>query len=74
MNCRISYYDTTALKRWRHEETERVEIFASEHEALKRARELLEEGEVHGVMLADDSGSVLAGFRLQLKLGFSPVE
>ena len=76
MSFRISYYDTMApaLKKWRTEESERVEIFASEHEALKRARDLLEGGEVHDVMIADDSGSVLSGFRLQLRLGFSPVE
>ena len=76
MSYRISYYDTMApaLKKWRNEESERVEIFASEHEALKRARELLEGGEVHGVIVTDDSGSVLGGFRLQLRLGFSPVE
>jgi hypothetical protein len=76
MSYRISYNDTTApaLKKWRNEESERVEIFASEYEALKRARELLDEGEVHGVTMTDDSGSVLGGFRLQLRLGFSPVE
>jgi CRP/FNR family transcriptional regulator, cyclic AMP receptor protein len=43
MSYRISYNDTTApaLKKWRNEESERVEMFASEYEALKRARELL---------------------------------
>ena len=70
----LSRHDGTGPEKWRNEKSERVEIFASEHEALKWARELLEQGEVHGVMVADDSGSVLVGFRLQLKLGFSPVE
>ena len=76
MRYRITYYDTTspALKKWRNEDGERTEIFATEQEALKRARELLDEGDVHGVRVADDSGSVLAGIRLQLKLGHSCVE
>ena len=76
MSYRISYSDTIApaLKKSRSEESERVEIFASEHEAMKRARDLLEAGEVHGVRIVNDCGSVLAGFRLQLKLGFSPLE
>jgi hypothetical protein len=76
MSYRISYYDTISpsLKKWRNEDGERTEVFSTEHEALKRARELLDEGEVHGVMVADDAGSVLGGIRLQLKLGFNTVE
>ena len=76
MRYRITYYDTTspALKKWRNEDGERTEIFATAQEALKRARELLDAGDVHGVRVADDSGSVLGGIRLQLKLGYSCVE
>jgi len=76
MNYRISYYDTTllSLKKWRSQESECNETFAIEHDALRRARELLEEGEVHGVVLTDNSGAALGGIRLQLKLGFTPVE
>ena len=76
MNYRISYYDTTllALKRWRNQDGECTETFATEHEALRRARELIEAGEVHGVVLTDNSGTALGGVRLQLKLGFTSVE
>jgi len=76
MNYRISYYDTTllALKKWRNQDGECTETFATEHEALRRARELLDQGEVHGVVLTDNSGTALGGIRLQLKLGFSAVE
>ena len=76
MNYRISYYDMTllSLKKWRNQGEECTETFATEHEALRRARELLEEGEVHGVVLTDNSGAALGGIRLQLKLGFSAVE
>jgi hypothetical protein len=49
----------------------RTEYFRTEHEALKRARDLLEDGDHHAVSLHDSSGSVLAGIRLQLKLGAS---
>ena len=76
MNYRISYYDTTLLsrKKWRDQDGECTETFATEHEALRRARELLEEGEVHGIVITDDCGTALGGIRLQLKLGFTPVE
>jgi hypothetical protein len=75
MSYRISYYDTISPSlKMRKEDGERTEVFATEEEALKRARELLDEGEVHGIMVADDAGSVLGGIRLQLKLGFSTVE
>lgn len=47
------------------------EEFATEHQALSRARELLETGEHHGVAVRDDRGNELCGVRLQLKLGAS---
>lgn len=76
MNYRISYYDMTllSLKKWRNQDEECTETFATEHETLRRARELIEEGEVHGIVLTDNSGTALGGIRLQLKLGFTPVE
>jgi len=49
----------------------RTEYFRTEHEALKRARELIEGGDHHAVSLCDNSGRVMAGIRLQLKLGAS---
>ena len=76
MNYRISYYDTTllSLKKWRNQDGECTETFATEQEALRRARELLDEGEVHGIVITDDCCTALGGIRLQLKLGFTPVE
>lgn len=73
MSYRISYYDTmpASLKKWRSQDGACTEIFETEREALKRARELLEIGEVHAVAVVDDSGNVLGGVRLQLKLGFT---
>lgn len=76
MNYRISYYDATllSLKKWRNQDGECTETYATEHEALRRARELIDQGEVHRVVLTDHSGTALGGIRLQLKLGFSAVE
>jgi hypothetical protein len=48
---------------------ERTEYFRTEHEALHRARELIESGLHHGVSVYDGDGNALAGVRLQLKLG-----
>ena len=76
MGYRISYYDAIppSLRKWRDQDGARSETFQTEREAFNRARELLDEGEVHAVEVADDSGAVLGGIRLQLKLGFTPVE
>jgi hypothetical protein len=73
MSYRISYYDMmpAPLKKWRNQEGACTETFETEREALNRARELLEDGEVHAVAVVDDSGNVLGGVRLQLKLGFT---
>jgi hypothetical protein len=49
--------------------TVRAEEFSKEHQALGRARELLETGEHHGVAMHDHSGRELSGVRLQWKLG-----
>jgi hypothetical protein len=57
-----------------HEGVTRTEYFRTEYEALQRARQLIEDGDHHAVSLCDSSGSVLAGIRLQLKLGATIAE
>ena len=49
----------------------RVERFSTEHEALNRARQLIEEDDTIAVEIYDAAGNRLAGVRLQLKLGYS---
>jgi hypothetical protein len=46
-----------------------TEEFATEHQALDRAGELLEAGEHHGVAMHDHSGNEISGVRLQWRLG-----
>jgi hypothetical protein len=71
MTYRLSYDDGVpiSLKKWRNEDMTRTETFQTEDEALKRARELLDGGDHHAVVLCDSSGNTLGGIRLQLKLG-----
>jgi hypothetical protein len=73
MTYRISYDDGVAAANGArgNEGVTRTEYFRTEREALKRARDLLEDGDHHAVSLYDSSGSVVAGIRLQLKLGAS---
>jgi hypothetical protein len=73
MTYRISYDDTVpvSIKKWRNQDNARTETFETEHEALNRARELLDDGDHHAVAVCDDCGMVLGGIRLQLKLGVS---
>lgn len=47
-----------------------VERFSTEHEALNRARELLDTDDSLAVAVGDAAGNLLGGVRLQLKLGF----
>lgn len=71
MAYRISYDATIPTVRHRRNgEAARTEIFPTEAEALKRARQLLDEGDHHAVVLCDGEGETLAGIRLQLRLGF----
>ena len=61
-------YNQTAMRRadvWPGQ----TEEFATEYQALGRARELLETGEHYGVAVRDRSGNELFGVRLQLRLG-----
>jgi hypothetical protein len=73
MTYRISYDDTVpvSIKKWRNADNGRTESFETEHEALNRARELLDDGDCRAVSVCDDCGTVLGGIRLQLKLGFT---
>jgi len=64
MMYRISYDDGAA-----RDAGTRTEYYLSEFEALKRAPQLLEDGNHHGIAIHDGSGSVLTGIRLELKLG-----
>ncbi len=58
--------------RKRNEGTAAIEEFQTEQAALGRARELLDDGDHYAVSVRDDSGDVLCGVRLQLKLGWFP--
>ena len=73
MSYRISYDDTVPLsiRKWRDQEPAYTETFETEHEALNRARELLDDSDVRAVSVSDDQGAVLGGIRLQLKLGIT---
>jgi hypothetical protein len=71
MTYRIWYDDGVpiSVKKWRNEDIARTETYETERAALKRARELLDDGDHHAVVLCDDCGNTLGGIRLQLKLG-----
>lgn len=65
-------YNETLLRRTtpaRRQAAISSEEFATEHQALERARELLETGEHHGVAMHDHGGNELSGVRLQWRLG-----
>jgi hypothetical protein len=71
MGYRVIYSEAIAPPAgagWR-QRTMWTEEFPSEHQALGRARELLETGEHHNVVMHDHGGNELFGVRLQLKLG-----
>jgi hypothetical protein len=53
------------------DEEARCERFSTEHEALRRARELLAQDEHMVVVIRDAAGNQLSGVRLQLRLGYS---
>jgi hypothetical protein len=71
MTYRLSYDDglPVSVKKWRNEDIPRTELFATEQEALKRARQLVGDGDHRTVVLHDNSGNTLGGIRLLLKLG-----
>ncbi len=71
MSYRICYDDGLIIGR---QTVRRTEYFRTEFEALKRARELLEEGDHHGIAVYDGAGAGLGGIRLELKLGMQPID
>ena len=73
MTYSISYDNgwPSASKESREKGLTRIETFLTEHDALKRAFRLLDDGTHHAISVCDGSGNVLCGVRLQLKLGFS---
>jgi hypothetical protein len=72
MTYRVYYGDVVAVAgRDVHlDERVRSERFSTEHEALHRARELLEQDAGTAVAIHDAAGNRLCGLRLQLKLGY----
>ena len=72
MTYRVFYGDAAAIASRDRQLDERVhfERFSTEHEALRRARELLDEDLSTAVAVTDGAGNLLRGVRLQLKLGY----
>lgn len=71
MPFRLSYEDKLAVRYRNGAKAPQIETFETEPEALSRARELIDEGNCHDVAVLDESGEVIGGIRLQLKLGFA---
>ena len=73
MTYRVFYGDTMAMASWARHLDERVQFerFSTEHEALRRARELLDQDISAAVAISDASGNLLRGVRLQLRLGYT---
>ena len=67
MTYRISYDD--GLVTAGREGVKRTEYYPTEFEAMKRARQLLEDGDHYGIAVHDNTGGVVTGIRLELKLG-----
>jgi len=72
MTYRVCYGDPSAVARRDAHLDDRVrsESFSTEHDALNRARELIEQEAGLAVAVHDSAGNQLCGLRLQLKLGF----
>jgi len=72
MSYRIFYGDALAMSNPdRHlDERVRMERFSTEHEALARARELIDAEDGTAVTITDGAGNLLSGVRLELKLGY----
>lgn len=71
MSYRVIYQEAAVpqAKTERREGTVWMEEFSSEHQALGRARELIETGEHHGIAMRDHGGNEISGVRLQWRLG-----
>lgn len=72
MTYRVFYGHALAMSdRDRHQQDGvRHERFSTEHEALNRARELLEDDERAVVAIRDGAGNQVSGVCLQLRLGY----
>lgn len=72
MSYRVYYGDVVAVASQEVHLDERVrsERFSTEYEALRRARELIEQDAGTAVAVHDAAGNRLSGLRLQLKLGY----
>jgi hypothetical protein len=72
MTYRIYYGNPVAVLRYdaHADDRARSERFSTEHEALQRARELLDEDCATAVAIHDATGNRLSGICLQLKLGY----
>ena len=73
MTYRVLYGDSAVMAGGGYQLDERVrsERFSTEHEALMRARELLDEDVSTAVAVSDRAGNLLSGVRLQLRLGYT---
>ncbi len=73
MTYRVLYGEALAMASADLHLDERVrsERFSTEHEALTRARELLDEDLSTVVAVCDRTGNLLSGVRLQLRLGYA---
>jgi hypothetical protein len=72
MTYRVFHGDAFAMSGPDRHLDERVQVerFSTEHEALTRARELLDEDDAAAVAICDAAGNLLTGVRLQLRLGY----
>jgi hypothetical protein len=72
MTYRVFHGDALAISSGERHLDDRVQVerFSTEHEALNRARQLLDDDETTAVAICDTDGNQLAGVRLQLKLGY----
>jgi hypothetical protein len=73
MTYRVFYGDALAMTSGdlHRQDGVRSERFSTEHEALFRARELLDEDERTIVAVHDAAGNRLSGVCLQLRLGYA---
>ena len=76
MTYQVFYGDAVAMgRRDPHlDESVHSERFSTEHEALNRARELLDQDLSAVVAILDAAGNEVSGVSLQLRLGYSCVE
>jgi hypothetical protein len=72
MSYRVFYGDAFSMSgRDLHQQQEvRHERFSTEHEALNRARELLDDDQRTVVAVCDAAGNQVSGVCLQLRLGY----